>query len=261
MATRACVQCGAGFEAKPKPGIQRMYCSSRCKDKACYVAQPVRVHDCVTCGKSFDARASGRSQKYCGSKCRNRAMYVLGRGPVAVRHCVVCMGTINSTARKYFCSTKCKRVADRVSQTRAYKPRRYAQRSCVGCGAAFEPRRKSSKYCSMACFQRSPRMQSLRRWHGHVRRARKRGNGVSGRFDVTAVFRRDNYTCQLCGIKTPKRLVGKLPPNAPTLDHIIPLSKGGSHSPDNVQCACRRCNSVKHAKVRGQLRLVLGEVA
>lgn len=32
-----------------------------------------------------------------------------------------------------------------------------------------------------------------------------------------------------------------------SLDHIYPLAKGGSHSPDNWQCLCINCNSAKGA--------------
>lgn len=31
----------------------------------------------------------------------------------------------------------------------------------------------------------------------------------------------------------------------PTLDHVIPLSKGGEDSPDNIVVACRHCNDVR----------------
>jgi 5-methylcytosine-specific restriction endonuclease McrA len=34
----------------------------------------------------------------------------------------------------------------------------------------------------------------------------------------------------------------------PTLDHVIPLSKGGSHSVENGCCACAECNKRKGAK-------------
>jgi 5-methylcytosine-specific restriction endonuclease McrA len=48
------------------------------------------------------------------------------------------------------------------------------------------------------------------------------------------VLRRDHHACQYCG--NGKRL---------TLDHVIPRSKGGLHTWDNVVAACETCNSVK----------------
>lgn len=32
---------------------------------------------------------------------------------------------------------------------------------------------------------------------------------------------------------------------APELDHIIPLSRGGSHTYKNTQLSCRSCNQLK----------------
>ncbi|MGK7918613.1 MAG: HNH endonuclease [Trichodesmium sp.] len=48
------------------------------------------------------------------------------------------------------------------------------------------------------------------------------------------VLKRDHHRCQYCG--TTKRL---------TLDHVIPRSKGGKHSWDNVVTACEKCNATK----------------
>ena len=48
------------------------------------------------------------------------------------------------------------------------------------------------------------------------------------------VLRRDKYTCQYCG--SMKHL---------TLDHVMPRTKGGKHSWDNVVIACVKCNSKK----------------
>jgi 5-methylcytosine-specific restriction endonuclease McrA len=48
------------------------------------------------------------------------------------------------------------------------------------------------------------------------------------------VLRRDHHSCQYCG--SSKHL---------TLDHVIPRSKGGSHTWDNVVTACEKCNSRK----------------
>jgi 5-methylcytosine-specific restriction endonuclease McrA len=48
------------------------------------------------------------------------------------------------------------------------------------------------------------------------------------------VLRRDHHTCQYCGST-----------HNLTLDHVVPLSRGGSHSWDNVVTACERCNQRK----------------
>lgn len=44
--------------------------------------------------------------------------------------------------------------------------------------------------------------------------------------------------CGVCGS-------GRSKENPLTTDHIIPLSKGGTNNPDNLQVLCRRCNSKK----------------
>ena len=68
---------------------------------------------------------------------------------------------------------------------------------------------------------------------------------------------RDNWRCQLCGDKVNKKL---LSPHlmAPSLDHIIPFTKGGTHERKNVQLAHLSCNMKKHngTTIRGdQLRI------
>lgn len=68
------------------------------------------------------------------------------------------------------------------------------------------------------------------------------------------IFERDGWVCQICGQKINKRL--KYPnPRAGSIDHIVPLSKGGDDSPINVQASHLRCNVGKHATNKGQLRL------
>lgn len=55
------------------------------------------------------------------------------------------------------------------------------------------------------------------------------------------LFERDHGRCQLCGYKL--SMETKRPdPRTPTRDHIIPLSKGGTHERTNMQLACDVCN-------------------
>ena len=74
-------------------------------------------------------------------------------------------------------------------------------------------------------------------------------------FSPIEVFKRDGYICQLCKKKT--RLDYKhTHPLFPNLDHIVPLSLGGPHSPANTKCLCRHCNLTKSNTGTGdQLRM------
>ena len=51
------------------------------------------------------------------------------------------------------------------------------------------------------------------------------------------VFLRDRFTCQYCGDRFPTQDL--------TFDHVMPRSKGGKTTWDNVVAACARCNLVK----------------
>ena len=61
------------------------------------------------------------------------------------------------------------------------------------------------------------------------------------------VFIRDNYTCQYCG-----RFGSDL-----TIDHIVPRSKGGQHTWDNLVSACKTCNHRKGGKALNEARMTL----
>lgn len=88
------------------------------------------------------------------------------------------------------------------------------------------------------------------------RKALLRGKTQSAeKFDPVEILIRDGWRCHICGVSTSQRLRGTLNDRAPELDHIVPLGVGGQHTRMNTACACRRCNMVKGAKLRGQLRL------
>jgi len=72
--------------------------------------------------------------------------------------------------------------------------------------------------------------------------------------DPVEVFEKAKWRCRLCGCKIPRDLRGGIEPNAPTIDHIVPLSLGGPHTRANLQCLCRRCNMAKSDMYQGQLR-------
>jgi len=61
------------------------------------------------------------------------------------------------------------------------------------------------------------------------------------------VLRRDEYTCQYCGQKTPHL----------TIDHVIPRSLGGNHTWQNLVAACPACNHRKGGRMVDQAQMHL----
>lgn len=70
------------------------------------------------------------------------------------------------------------------------------------------------------------------------RRAQKIGTTVE-EFTREQIIERDKSTCHICG------KVCAL--NEIHIDHIVPLSRGGTHTVDNVAVACAPCNLRKGA--------------
>ena len=79
------------------------------------------------------------------------------------------------------------------------------------------------------------------------RRVRKVGATIE-KFCDTEVFERDNWTCHICGTPVDQGLAFPHPLSA-SLDHVVPLSRGGAHSRSNTACAHLGCNQHKHARI------------
>lgn len=59
-----------------------------------------------------------------------------------------------------------------------------------------------------------------------------------------SILERDDYTCQQCGVS-----VQNEPHLLLEVDHIIPVTRGGLTTEDNLQTLCWRCNRRKGAKL------------
>lgn len=57
-----------------------------------------------------------------------------------------------------------------------------------------------------------------------------------------AIFDRDDYICQLCGVKC--RTHGGL--RSPQCHHIVPVGEGGDHSWTNLTTLCKGCHKLVH---------------
>ena len=66
-------------------------------------------------------------------------------------------------------------------------------------------------------------------------------------FNRKNVFRRDDNTCQYCNLRS-----GDL-----TLDHVMPRSRGGDTSWENVVACCRKCNAKKRDRTPEEAKMQL----
>lgn len=275
-----CVYCGKQFVAK---NTKAKYCSRKCKDTAFRIAHNIPCNPniepfhkiCKACGKSFD---SFRERDVtCSAECAHTYRYAVrhaepknktmvwvnekhsqyfeyishSQGRIRLR-CKCCGNVIeraNSTVRlKNINCEYCeeakqlqvarKRVVGLLNSLIELK----TQKKCEYCGDDFYSRYHEQKYCSEKCKRKSKRRKSSYR-------GRCRNYGVYYDPTVTRekVISRDNGVCQICGKVCDENDLrwGTLGPDFPTLDHVVPLAKGGTHTWGNVQCACASCNSDK----------------
>jgi 5-methylcytosine-specific restriction endonuclease McrA len=174
-------------------------------------------------------------------------------------HCGTAFQKASSTHR--FCTTKCSREVGRATLTR----------TCKHCGLVFvASHRRMVQHPECARprarenWKRKRKIQraQVREDRKHTSRAKRFGAPRDFSIRNVDVYARNRWTCQLCHCPISKRLLGCNEPQAPSVDHIIPLSMPGSpgHVWSNVQAAHRSCNTAKRNRPRGQGRLDLGSV-
>jgi len=141
-----------------------------------------------------------------------------------------------------FCSYTCQTAHNNRLKQEAARDR--SARPCRYCATDFAPTYGDLRnaYCSERCAERQRAVTTSGSTH---RRRAKRFGCAFQIVSRLAVFDRDGWKCQVCGVDTPRELLGTRAHNAPELDHVVPLARGGAHSFENTQCACRDCNNVK----------------
>lgn len=238
---RQCVVCGAPFAKRPSERRPVKFCSPECARQRnleqkrtlgrerghIYEANTVRTmvtKPCVICGKPFTRNCSvSNVQPTCSKAC---GLELLSR---------------NNRAKH----------ADKM-------------RCCVVCSKEFKPYRMNRLQKMAGCYQRVCSADCSRQYRAQYGFASHinpmgRAEPVVPTVNPIEVCERDGWKCWWCGDETPRALRGSIEANAPEVDHVIPLSRGGTHSMMNCRCACRACNLIKGDKIL-PLRVVLAAV-
>ena len=83
---------------------------------------------------------------------------------------------------------------------------------------------------------RAKHPEQIRANHSRRRAVIRKAVGKHSPADVKTQYQRQNGLCMWCSQPLPKRY---------HTDHVVPLIRGGSNSPDNIVCACPFCNLSK----------------
>ena len=136
-----------------------------------------------------------------------------------------------------FCSYECRYE---------YKVSRKAlnNKKCIECGVHFSTTNKIKKYCSIHCGNKF----NYRKKEIHRRKKIIENGNVDWDISIERLMKRDKNLCYLCGDKVNINLDYN-DDYYPNIEHVIPVSKGGTHTWDNVKLAHRICNMEKSDKV------------
>lgn len=177
---------------------------------------------CRQCGEKFEAKTSRRM--YCSRRCTDK-----GKPSASGLTCRICGESMHRGATSG-------KLGDAAHNSCAKAVWEHGTRKGYRGGCRCEPCVQWNRYQAKAYRQQ-------RKAEGRPVRIGGGGGPWIPRAVRDAVFARDSE-CGLCG--------GVLDMGAdpqsdwyPSLDHIIPQSKGGTHTVDNLRLAHRWCNSVR----------------
>src|SRR5208282_2540 len=241
-----CLDCGeplTGWGTAPDAGVSALLrkrcpaCALRRHSEARY---PPKAKPCAFCSKPHQR---GSDRKFCSPVCR-LAYGGAWRDHRKWLHLVARLGNRKPCTscgvlllRGLLCA-KCKKI--RVENNKENVRLKWAAGfPCKLCGNNFVPVQHTRR--SKSTYWPSARQRGN---HGKYcydcRDVGDRIFRVGAAYEYVnpeTVFARDGWRCQHCHIETPQILRGNTSaPNAPTLDHVLPIARGGAHSYFNTQC-------------------------
>lgn len=203
MDVRACGGCGAEITPGPRERNKRKWCSESCRGKV--------------------GRREGRHRDTYYPRCS-----------VAFPNCLDCGDVFSARSSRAEVCAGCRKRRNALTAKRAMRAWEEEH------GISWDSRwRDTLRANARERYAITGRTEHHRR-NDHVRRARIAGV-VSEKFDVTEVFERDGWVCGICSLPVEQDV--KWPdPMSPSLDHVVPLSRGGDHTKANTRCSHLICN-------------------
>lgn len=207
-----CRTCGAHYEQHPR-GRTKLYCSRTCSSRALYKAKSKEKKACDCCGAEFETAKD--SQRFCSTECRIKTHSELGNEKYKAK-----MREVYPDGIKRKVCGWCNEILE-VPAKKTLASRRYHER------------------CSIEAQRARYRIKTVKR--------QSRINKPS-RLAADNVLREYGDKCHICN----EVIDPTLPRTSRmglTVDHLIPLSKGGSDDLENLRPAHWICNVRKSDNV------------
>lgn len=225
-----CGHCGRRFKPKTRGPKSPRYCSDPCRfrgAKGCSLPP----WSCERCGVQY----SDRKRRFCGAECRvglyNAAKAVEYSSCCFVWPCFECGQDFRTRHYDSIYCPSCVAVGSVKSKVARLSDTCF---TCQSCGVEFRPKMDHQRFCSDPC----------RNKHECIQKKARHRQGFIEHVSLTVLFNRDNGLCGICGSAV-DRSRKRPDPLSPSIDHIVPQSKGGEHSYANCQLAHLGCNCRK----------------
>jgi len=202
-----------------------------------------QVGNCKRCGKSFIQPQIGAPKTYCSQDCSFRTNYAKRKAILITKSCQVCAGIFVTKldSKRITCSRFCYEFRrERWPKRARRKPSQPHPegKTCIKCD-----RPAWALDLCLAHYTRSKRRSGRAGISGHKKRAEGYGVAYEPGITMLEIGERSNWMCSICGGEVDQRIIkgawGK------SIDHIIPMAKGGGHVRGNVALSHHLCNSLK----------------
>lgn len=239
-----------------RPHRARGLCGSHYNQEHAPDRHKKKLVECVVCGTKVERQPGGgrRLGATCSSSCRRKvqSMFWGESSKLPADHWARWYGKASAWPR--YGISDCgwcgeafvKRASNQVNCSLSCTWRRNAgvimtaterasqARHCARCGGEYMHAAANRVHCSDLCRELDRKDRGVALFHGWISGAER-----------ATIYARDAYTCMLCGEPVDMQADPQRGDWYPTLDHIVPRSKGGAHDADNLRTAHRWCNSVR----------------
>lgn len=261
LETRSCKGCGVEFETTdPRKWFHKAGCgyARRIKwtNEWLLVNRPnYPTEPCLACGApvvQYRTRRYDGESRYCDHKCAPQNKRPLAKAQWPPRQYGSCSRLSKGcseckTGRQAGLCGEHHRRRFVLRQMLWTRLRWLLPRVCSQCDTTSQAWGHLRQFCTPCS---SHNRSAQRKWMKIKRKHRMTGGATD--ISPARLYERDDRMCALCHRVTDHPRVWeqwmtskRWMPNAPTVDHIVPLAKGGTHTWENVQLAHWSCNGDK----------------